>query len=128
MKSKKPIIFSVGHSNHPIDIFISRLKKHKISILVDVRTTPLSRFCPHFNKNALQQALNRENILYLWKGRNLGGRNINIDYDKTIIEVSEMAKGKRTCILCSEKDYKKCHRYLTLTPSLEKQGFFVKHI
>ena len=42
--------------------------------LVDVRSTPYSRFHPQFNKNALQQALLAHGIAYTWAGEALGGR------------------------------------------------------
>ena len=129
MAKSSKTIFSFGHSNKPIATFLATLKKHRIDILADVRTIPLSRYCPHFNENALRRVLPDQNIQYLWRGKNLGGRGVNVRYEETIDELSEMAKnGTRVCVMCSEADYKKCHRYLTLTPSFKKQGLSVTHI
>ena len=123
------IIFSLGHSNRKIGEFLGKLKDNQIDVLVDVRTSPYSRYCPQFNQKALSQSLEAENIQYLWKGNNLGGKGENINYDEAIDELTEMAKeGKRVCIMCSEGDYKKCHRYQTLTPSLEKRNVTINHI
>ena len=128
MKSKT-YIWSLGHSNFPIEIFLDKLKEYKIQVLCDVRTIPLSRFCPHYNKNALQRTLANKTIQYLYRGKNLGGRGVNVDYEETIDELCSLAKqGTRVCLLCSEKDYKKCHRYTILTPSFEKRGILVIHI
>lgn len=122
-------IFTIGHSNVPLIIFLKKLKEHQIQVLVDVRTTPLSRFCPHFNKNALHKALDRETIKYLWRGQNLGGKQANVFYEEAIEELVDLAKqGKKVCVMCSEKDYKKCHRYTVLTPSFEGRGLLVVHI
>lgn len=129
MKKPKPTITTIGHSNVPIWLFLQKLKKHKIEVLIDVRTTPLSRFCPHFSQNALQKTLAHENILYLYKGKNLGGKAINKDYEETIEElVDRVKRGEKVCVMCGEGDYKKCHRYTTLTPSFKKRGLKVFHI
>lgn len=128
MKSKT-YIFSIGHSNVSIGIFIKKLKEYKIKVLVDVRTIPLSRYCPHFNEKPLRATLAKETINYLFRGANLGGRAVNVQFEETINELVELAKsGKRVCVMCSEKDYQKCHRHTVLTPLFEKQGLLVIHI
>lgn len=38
------------------------------------------------------------------------------------------AKGVRVCVMCSEADYTKCHRYSTITPSLHRHDVEVFHI
>ena len=50
-------------------------------------------------------------------------------YEEAINELTELAKsGKRVCVMCSEKDYKKCHRFTMLTPSFEERGLLLVHI
>lgn len=130
MTTKKTILlFSCGHSNKPIAIFLDVLKKHGIDVLVDVRTLPVSRFCPHFNQKALQETLAKETIKYLYRGKNLGGRGVNVEYEEAIDELVDMAKkGAKVAVMCSEGDYHNCHRYSTLTPSFEERGATVEHI
>jgi uncharacterized protein (DUF488 family) len=122
-------IYTFGHSNVPLTTFLEKLKEHQIQVLVDVRTIPLSRYCPHFNQMPLREALATESIKYLFKGANLGGRGVNVGYEEAINELTELAKsGKRICVMCSEKEYQKCHRFTVLTPSLEERGLLVVHI
>ena len=130
MNTKSNIyIWSLGHSNVSIDTFLNKLKENKIQLIADCRTHPISRFCPHYSQNALQKALNSKNIQYLYKGKNLGGKGVNVGYEEAIDELVTLAKqGKRVCVMCSEKDYKKCHRYTVLTPSFEERGLLVIHI
>src|SRR3990167_9290638 len=123
----KQIIFTFGHSNRTFFEFIGILKNNGISIIIDVRTKPYSRYCPHFNKNALQRELANENIQYLWRGNNLGGMGVNTKYSESINEVIQLAETATVCILCSEKNYTACHRHLTLEPSFNKAGAIVKH-
>ena len=130
MKNKKVFtIFTTGHSNRPIKDFLDILKKHKIDTLADVRTIPLSRFCPHFSQNALQDTLAKAHIKYLYRGKNLGGRGVNVGYEEAIDELVGLAKkGTRVAVMCSEGDYHDCHRYTTLTPSFEERKLTVEHI
>ncbi len=129
MKNKNVYIWSCGHSNFPIEIFLNKLREYKINLLCDVRTFPVSRFCPHYSKNALQDTLAKANIKYLYKGKSLGGRGINVGYEEAIDELVDIAKqGIRVCVMCSEKSFEKCHRYTVLTPSLEARGVLVIHI
>jgi len=108
--------------------FLECLQKYKIGILIDVRTYPYSRYCPQFRQFELKQMCFQNNIEYIWKGKNLGGKKENINYQGTIDELVAMANHKTICLVCSEKDYKKCHRHSLITPSLEKQDIIVKHI
>lgn len=129
MKKQKIIITSVGHSNKTIEVFLDALKKHSVQVLVDVRTIPRSRFCPHFNQNALQDTLAKRTIKYLYRGLNLGGRGVNVGYEEAIEELVELARqGIRVCVMCSEADYHDCHRYSTLTPSFHERDVEVSHI
>ena len=123
------VIFTIGHSVQVFSEFTKKLKDNQIDMLVDVRTSPYSRYCPQFNRNALSRGLQEENIQYLWKGNNLGGKGKNVDYDEAIDELVEMAKeGKKICVMCTEKDYLKCHRYEMLTPSFQERNVTINHI
>lgn len=127
MKTKS--IYTFGHSNRPLDIFLSKLTENKIEVLVDVRTYPVSRWTPHFSQNILSMALETVNIHYLYRGQNLGGMGKNWGYEDAIDELSTLSKkGINVCVMCSEANYLKCHRYTDLTPSFEKQGLSVVHI
>ena len=52
---KKPIIYTIGHSTHPIDEFIELLKIYGIKMVVDIRTIPRSRYNPQFNEDDLKE-------------------------------------------------------------------------
>ena len=132
-------LYTIGHSNHPIDRFFQLLQTHSIQLLVDVRSTPYSRFNPQFNQTALQKSLSEHTIEYSYLGNALGGRpkdpevyhhhaipKASKDYFKEIDyaavmqrpwfiqgvqQLLELAGSKRTAILCSEEDPTRCHRH-----------------
>lgn len=121
-------IFTVGHSNVPKEKLLERLQSFSINRLVDVRTKPYSRYCPQYNKPALSEYLELNGITYDFRGENLGGLGENIDYYENIRDLAGKAKTERVAVMCSEKDYHKCHRYLMLTPDFERAGLEVEHI
>jgi uncharacterized protein (DUF488 family) len=121
-------IFSIGHSNRGFSEFLEKLQENKVDTIIDVRTFPRSRFCPHFNQKRLATELNAQNITYLFKGDRLGGKGENRDYQGAIDELVEMSSGKIICIMCSEGKYKDCHRYSLIAPSLEEKGVEIEHI
>jgi|SRR5215207_5988003 len=68
-----PKIFTIGHSNHSWDTFLSLLLKNNISIVADVRRFPSSRLWPQFNKEHMKTGLTKHNIEYNHVVK-LGGR------------------------------------------------------
>ena len=67
-------LFTIGHSNHPVERFPELLRRHEIAAVADVRSRPYSRFVPHFSKERLHRILEEEGIGYLYLGRELGGK------------------------------------------------------
>lgn len=129
MKKSVPTIYTLGHSNRPFWVFRLKLLQNNIDLVVDVRTIPRSRYCPHFSKNALQEGLWEKRIKYLWLGDSLGGRGINKNYEGTVNDVSNLVKGGiRACLVCSEANPEECHRHSMLRPSFEECGLKVVHI
>ncbi len=58
------MIYTIGHSNHREDAFLTLLRAHEIGRIADIRTTPHSRRHPQFNRGALAQFLQRNGIAY----------------------------------------------------------------
>lgn len=126
--SNKRVIYTIGHSNVSTERLIDKLMANGIERLVDVRSNPYSRWCPQFNREQLEYELAINDINYDWRGNNLGGLGVNVDYDKTLKWVYNRAEYENIALMCSEGDYRKCHRYLTLAPALEQLGAEIVHI
>jgi uncharacterized protein (DUF488 family) len=139
-------IFSIGHSNQSIETFLALLRQHEIQVLVDVRSSPYSKYVPHFNSTKLAVAVEQADIEYKFMGQELGGRPDGDEfYDvdnhvlyKRVAESSIFLKGiqrlidiggaSRTAIMCSEEDPAICHRHLLIGPILTEQGVDLVHI
>jgi hypothetical protein len=67
-------IFTIGHSNHALADFLALLEKHGVTAVADVRSQPVSRRNPHFNREELEPALRQLGTVYVFLGDQLGGR------------------------------------------------------
>ncbi|USR90538.1 DUF488 domain-containing protein [Phormidium yuhuli AB48] len=120
-------LFSIGHSNSQIEVFLGLLQQHQITALADVRSSPYSRFLPHFNQESLKSSLAKVGIHYVFLGKELGAKPSNLAcyvgnkarYDK-IAATEEFQQGlerlvrglqrHRIAVMCAEKDPLTCHR------------------
>lgn len=126
------MLFSIGHSNHPIGRFISLLKGADVTLLADVRSYPKSRYAPQFNRDALTKSLEENGIAYLYLGKELGGmarekisaEDFNRGLDRLLTESARQS----TAMMCAERDPLDCHRWLWLSRELSARGMDVAHI
>jgi uncharacterized protein (DUF488 family) len=143
------VIFTVGHSTHPIEEFIRILDAYGIRQLVDVRTIPRSRRNPQFNSETLVASLKTAGIQYRHMpglgglrhprpdSRNTGWRNASFrgyaDHMQTPVfqqdlqELMELASGTPTAIMCAEAVPWRCHRSL-IADALLVHGIEVQEI
>ncbi len=138
-------VFTIGHSTHSYEHFLSLLRASGIMAIADVRTTPFSRHFSHFNEGALRSELKLDGISYVFLGKELGGRPSGrsfycdgvADYEKMaktqmfasgIRRVIEGAKKFRIALMCSEHDPLDCHRCLLVGRSLREEGVKLVHI
>ena len=139
------VVLTVGHSTHPLEAFVALLRRHAVTELADVRSTPYSRFNPHFNRKSLDRDMNARGIAYLFLGRALGGRpedrscyeNGQVRYDRVartalfregIDRVVRGAADNRIALMCAEKEPLDCHRTILVGRSLVERGIDVAHI
>ena len=129
-------IWTVGHSTRPFEELVAILRGAGITLLVDVRARPQSRFYPHFNRRYLEEHLP---MRYVFLGDRLGGKNAHEIppevYAAGIDTLVALAEKDRVCIMCSEASPtptksrpEGCHRWHTITPMLEPKGVKVVHL
>ena len=139
-------IWTIGHSNHPLEVFLGLLAQHGIDAVVDVRSSPYSRYVSHFNREAIHAALVDRAIQYVFLGDLLGGRvaapRFYDDEGRVLYgEVAQspgfrqgierllgIAEQARAAILCGEEDPTNCHRRLLVGRVLGQRGVGVVHL
>jgi uncharacterized protein (DUF488 family) len=137
-------LYTVGHSNHPIEHFLALLQRHGIEAVADVRSRPYSRFVPHFGKERLARRLDDAGIGYLFLGRELGGKpprgethappmtyHARVAQPEFLDGVDRLlcATGaSRITLLCRERDPLDCHRFHLVCRYLRPLALEIRHI
>jgi len=124
------MLYTIGHSNQTANDLINKLVQHKIEVVYDVRSVPYSKYTPQFNRQSIEKEIRSAGIDYKWR-KDLGGLDDNIPnevYQKALSEVVEESERKNVVVMCSEGDYKKCHRWSKIAKSVIEIGKPVFHI
>jgi uncharacterized protein (DUF488 family) len=124
-------LFTIGYEGKALDDILGRLKANDIELVVDVRALPLSRK-KGFSKNAFAKALNEIGIGYAHRialgtpkpmrtryKRDHDFAALRVAFEEylghqthSLMELVELVRGKRACLLCFEADPTLCHRSL----------------
>ena len=143
-------LFTIGHSTRSLDELIEALQAHSIETLVDIRSFPMSRRLPHFNRESLEKSLPENGIRYVWM-KDLGGRRkkslddspnvalrndsfrnyadymLTPEFERAVTDLIALAGQSRTAYMCAERVYFHCHRML-VSDWLVAHGHEVLHI
>ena len=127
-------IYTLGTDLRSEEDFIEILLAYNIRILIDVRSFPKSKISI-FCKENLAQLLEREGILYIFLGKELGGfrkteyieYTFTEDFRKGIDLLESIAISQTTVVICAERSPWKCHRKW-IAKELQKRGWEVDHI
>jgi uncharacterized protein (DUF488 family) len=140
-------IYTIGHSNYPVEKLIDMLKRYDINTVVDIRGTPYSKYNIQYNKETIANTLREAGFLYIYMARELAAKRENkksynkegySDFEKVIAE-EEFLKGIERLKLGCEKGYKiallgamqdpiRCHRSILVGRALRDNKFNVNHI
>ncbi len=147
---KLATLYTIGHSTRSFEEFLQTLQAQAIQTLVDIRSIPMSRRLPHFNRDSLELTLPQNGIRYVWM-KELGGRRKKIrdespnvalrslsfrnyadhmlteEFQHAVAELIAMAGQSKTAYMCAERVYFKCHRML-VSDWLVAHGHDVLHI
>ena len=147
-KNEGPI-FTIGHSTRTLEEFIELLKTNGVTLVVDVRTVPRSRYTPQFNRDTLPDALREAGIGYqhmpglggfrhtVSDSLNTGWRNASFrgfadymqtkEFEDSLEKLIDLAKTERVALMCAEAVPWRCHRSL-ISDALVIRGIHVEDI
>lgn len=139
-------IYTIGHSNVPVEQFLDLLRVHFIKLVVDVRSEPYSKYASQFNKREIERDLTSAGFEYVYLGDKIGGKpkspgfytpNGVPDYEKLaqselflagLASLEDLAVSTSLALMCAEADPMSCHREKLIAWNLRKRGHDVKHI
>lgn len=142
-------LWTIGHSTRAWDDFVAMLDEAGIRVLADVRRFAGSRRNPQFSRDVMPQALAEAGIEYL-PLPGMGGRRkpeadspntawrvdafrayadylASPDYIATRDELMAVAQRERTCVMCAEAVWWRCHRRL-IADDFTARGWTVIHL
>jgi uncharacterized protein (DUF488 family) len=128
-------VFTVGHSNRPIEKFLRILQAHGIERVIDERRFPASRKWPHFDAENLAASLPAVEIDYVGLPE-LGGRRQarpdsphvawrtdafrgyadfmdTEEFARALDKAIALARERPSALMCAEALPWRCHRSLT---------------
>jgi uncharacterized protein (DUF488 family) len=137
-------LYTIGHSNHKTEDFLGLLRRHKITLVADVRSAPYSRYCPQFNKDILAANLKAAGIEYIFLGKELGAHPDDSScFQNGCVNLQRIANRKefrrglqrlltdslkcRIALMCAEKEPLQCHRTILISRYL-RHDLCIKHI
>jgi uncharacterized protein (DUF488 family) len=141
-------IYSIGHGQKTLKEFCEELSSFGIQYVIDVRSSPFSKWAPQYNQREISQFLKCHGFIYAYMGNIIGGRPNNglcydkdghFDYEKMSREtsfkegllrlVNANEKQYNVALMCSESDPSLCHRSKLIGRELYEQYHInMKHI
>lgn len=139
-------LFTVGHSTNTQGQFLGLLARYGINTLLDVRSTPFSRYASQFNEGMLGPFLESSGIRYFPAGKPFGARregahlypNGYLDFElvrqteifRRGVEhvLARLQHGENVALMCTEKYPLDCHRAIMVARGFELTGVEAQHI
>lgn len=143
------LVYTVGHSVHPLERFIELLTRYQVRYVLDVRSRPYSAHVPHYNREPLRASLQVAGIEYLPFDKEFGARYTvpalldetgqRVDFAK-VRATDEFRRGVgrlrkalalnySVALMCSEGNPLHCHRFSMIAYQLaRKEAIAVAHI
>lgn len=140
-------LFTIGHSQHTLEYFMSLLKKHGVNHVLDVRSTPYSKYAEQFNRESIHSFLENNGIKYSYMGKYFGARPTELalyspegylDFEKVTQSdrfhigmenvILGLERGNKIALMCTEKDPFDCHRAIMVARAFDMNGIEVNHI
>jgi uncharacterized protein (DUF488 family) len=143
-----PALATIGYEGSTIGSVLDVLRAAGVALLVDVRAVPQSRK-PGFSKRQLAAALDEAGIGYVHLqglGTPKPGRDAvraghpermeiifrdHMTSDRAQAELAEakgLARERKACLLCFERDHQTCHRRLVAEMIVAETGQTVEHL
>ena len=126
-------LLTVGYGNRGKEGFLRLLRDLDVTHLIDVRTTPYSRYHHDFDREAIASALLGSQHKYVYMGDTLGGEASRIAGETHQIGLKvlyrKLYKEPETnaCLMCGCLRAENCHRGIILGESFTDMGLEVLH-
>ncbi len=143
----RPSIYTVGYEGYTLGEFLDLLKRHGISVIMDVRNRPSSHK-RGFSKTPLRTALAKQEIEYVHLPQLGIPRELRVRYREEndfrilkrylkipleqnhhlLLKILKDFHDRNVCLLCFEKEASLCHRAVIADFLAEHDGYEIHHL
>src|SRR5262245_30760379 len=126
--------FTVGHSTHPFEVFLTQLADLDIEVVVDVRAVPQSRKNPQYNRDVLSGTLSSFKLDYthipqlgglrgrgsvpatvnaFWQNEsfhNYADYAMSDEFQVGLRKLRQIGHAQQCVVMCAEAVWWRCHR------------------
>lgn len=128
------MLYTIGHSTHPLEDFAELLITHGVDHLVDIRTVPRSRTNPQYNLDELPAALaahgigheylkglgglrraHPDSVNTAWRNKSFQGYADHMgsaEFGEALAVLEDRVRSHTVAIMCAEAVWWRCHRSL----------------
>jgi len=143
----RKILYTIGYSGFSVPDFIDVLKRYRINVIIDVRSTPFSSYFSAYNKEHLERLLKSHHIYYRNYAKEFGAQQIErrfytaqgyLDFELfTASDIyhhgyQKIEDGLKQeyvfAFMCAEKDPMDCHRSIMVSKTFNDHGYSVLHL
>lgn len=140
-------LYTIGHSSYDKEKFLKLIKDYNINYLLDVRSTPYSKYAPQYNADVIRMYLEANSVHYVSMGKRFGARQKDmslydedgiLDFSKTRQTVffqnavgsvlKGLNSGSNIVLMCTEKNPIECHRTILISKAFYDIDVPVQHI
>jgi hypothetical protein len=121
----RPVLYTIGHGSRELDGFLAQLRAVGVTLLVDVRSFPSSRWSKQFDKSRLSQPGALGASMRYRHMPELGGynrdrtpRTRDEDWRAGISWLADRVRRETLAVFCMETAADRCHRTQTIEPDL----------
>jgi uncharacterized protein (DUF488 family) len=119
-----PLVLTLGHSNHAWTEFVALLQANEVACLIDVRSMPASRRYPQFNRAGRP----KDTVCYAGGAVDYARVAATRAFQGGLDEAADLARARRCCLMCAERDPLDCHRAILVARHLAPKGFSITHV
>ncbi len=143
----EPPVYSIGYGNRNPTETIQLVLQAGCAFLIDVRSSPYSKYSPQYNREEFEKACHGAGLKYVFMGDHLGGRphspdcydaDGKVNYQKVECDHKFLAgvarvelaisKGIQVAVMCSELRPEECHRTKLIGKVLTERSHVVHHV
>jgi uncharacterized protein (DUF488 family) len=141
------LLFTLGYEGFTVNAFVAVLRAAGVEAVCDARELPLSRK-RGFSKNTLRKTLAKAGIEYDhvrplgcpsavrnqykvdqdWNAYVIAFRKHLRSQRQSIAELARRARRRRTCIICYEENFERCHRSMVADAAAKLESLRVIHL